>query len=154
MSQIPTAYGGLVIGGMSAGSAVLVIAACGLGMEYIVMRLLTHRMGIKPLPWLFAFAGVHLVSWPLATYLIMALGDSRLLEQIADAAGLWFVIPFAVCFEALIGVVIGISFGMIFSNTGTLRKWVIASIIANLLGFIAGFAATLFIELNFHFDKW
>jgi hypothetical protein len=142
MPEIPTAYGGLVISSMFAGKAVLFIAACGLGMEYIAVRLLTHRLGIKSLPWLFAFAGVHIVSWPLATFLIMALGDSRLMEQIADTAGLWFVIPFAIGFEVLVGAVEGIAYGMIFSKTGTLRKRMIASVIGNIVGFIAGFAAS------------
>mgnify|MGYP001600348496 CR=1 FL=1 len=150
MPEIPTPYGGLVISLVFAGKAMLVIAACGLGMKYIVMRLLTHRFGIKPLLWLLAFIGVNVVSWPLVTSLVSVLGDNQFLAQLADKAGLWFVLPLTISFEIIIGIVEGIAFGLIFSKFGTLRKWVVASIVANIIGFIAGFVATMVIEQWFY----
>jgi len=149
LPEIPTAYGGVVISGSYHTLAVLLITASGLGTEYIVFRILTHRMGVRPLPWLLAFIGVHAISWPLATHSIMALGDSHFLDSIAEAMGA-FAFLILIGFEMVVGVVEGIAFGLIFSKFATLRRWIAISIVANLVGFFAGFAATEFIEQWFH----
>ena len=142
---IPTAYGGVAIKHLYVNSALVLIVACGLGVEYVVLRYMTNRLGVKPLAWLAAFLGVHVVSWPLATYLVSRLDHSHLFNTIAEAIGP-FSLLILVGLEVLIGLVEGLAFAFIFLEPGASRRWIRASVVGNLCGFVTGLAVTLTLE--------